>query len=108
VECPFCCQELKVWNKLPYASAGCENPSCLVDDMPRYQITYAEDGEPTNEAFMLGQYYVQIGHLNQITVISRLEACFLMDSVQVNKVLDFDLFNPSASLSKLNLLMAFS
>jgi len=77
--------------------------------MPRYQIAY--NNYPTyliSRTFMLGHYYIQIDYPNDKTTISKLEACFLFDTVELLRALPVDFKNPQALLDKISTLMVFS
>jgi hypothetical protein len=79
------------------------------DDMPRYQVAY--NNYPTyliSRTFMIDIYYVQIDYKNNKTIVSRLYACFLLNSVEVPKALNFDRDNPQNILPKINTIMVFS
>ena len=77
--------------------------------MPRYQITYSN--YPTKLialTFMLDQYYVQIHYPTDKTVVSKLVACFLMDTIEIKKALPVDFHDLPAFLDKINTLLTFS
>lgn len=83
---------------------------CINDDMPRYQVTY--NNYPTfliSRVFMFEMvYYVIVNYRDNCTVISKLMACVLLDSIQIPRALEIDLSNPHAIMPKIKTLMTFS
>jgi hypothetical protein len=107
--CPFCSGRLNIWVHEFYTSYGCVDDNCVNDDMPRYQITY--NNYPTfliGYTFMLDKYYIQINYPNQITTISRLEACFLFDNIELPTALIVDFNNLETLLNKIKTILTFS
>ena len=88
----------------------CGATDCVVSgDMARYEANY--QNYPTklvSRSFIIDNTYIQIDYVNNKTVISRLEACFLYDSVEVPRALEVNLKNPYELLDKVRVLMIFS
>ncbi len=92
-----------------HTTYGCDSVVCAVDDMPRYQISF--NNYPTyllSKTFMLDNFYVQINYYANETVISKLEACFLFDTVILPKALPVDFHKLQDFLNKINTLLIFS
>lgn len=109
MQCPFCKQRLKIWPSEWHTNYGCDNPKCVQEDMPRYQVTY--NNYPTSLAsrcFMMDNLYIRIDYPNNCTIISKLDSCFLFDSVQIPRALDISLKDPYSALKKIKMLMTFS
>lgn len=109
MKCPFCHSKLSVWSHPWYTTYGCMAGKCVVDDMARYQISYKN--YPTiiqSKTFMLDKYYVQIDYTQCKTTVSILEACFLLDSVEISRVLDVDFKSLDITLDKIRTLLIFS
>jgi hypothetical protein len=107
--CPFCDGRLEIWHHDFHTIYACCNEGCVNDDMPRYQATY--NNYPTvltGYIFMLDKYYVQISYANQITVISRLEACMLFDTMQLPRALSIDFEDLDTFLNKIKTILTFS
>ncbi len=82
---------------------------CVVDEVARYQVSYKN--YPTiiqSKAFVLDKYYVQIDYLQSKTIISTLEICFLIDSVEIPRILDVDFKSLDITLDKIKTLLIFS
>jgi len=107
--CPFCRSELEEFKDKFITTHACYDSTCINDDMPRYKEIYENTSESLIERyFMMGGYYIQVSYKNNWTVISRLEACLLFDSVQIPTALKIDLTNPLDILNKVKLFMIFS
>ncbi len=109
MKCPFCSSKLQGWTHSFHTTYACIAEECIVDGMPRYQIGY--NNYPTKlsfRTFMLDKYYVQINYENKATIISILEACFLLDSLEISRVLEVDFKNMDALLTKVKMLVLFS
>jgi hypothetical protein len=110
MKCPFCHSRLEVWPFQFHTTYGCVAEECVNDDMPRYQITY--NNYPTfliSRVFMFNKdIYVVVNYRDNCTVISKLEACLLFDTVQIPRALDVDLKRPFDILPKIRTLMVFS
>lgn|ERR1700722_3172831 len=107
--CPFCRSRLKVHVFRFHTAIGCEATDCLVDEMSRYIMTY--NNYPTyliSRVFIMNDSYIQVDYKNNITIISKLEACFLMDSIRLPGTLKINLKKPYDILPKIKLLMIFS
>lgn len=108
--CPFCHTKLEYRNRQLHTSYYCDAPHCVVNgDMTRYETNY--QNYPTkliSRTFIIDNTYIQIDYINNRTVISRLEACFLFDSVEVPRALEVNLKNPYELLDKIRMLMIFS
>lgn len=109
MKCPFCHSELVCSEGTFTMDSMCTAEGCINDDMPRIILKY---NKATNDLiageFMLADLYVAVDYKQDYTVISKLEACVLFDSVQIPKALDIDLNNPNAILPKIRTLMIFS
>lgn len=109
MKCPLCLSRLEVWPFPFHTTYGCIAKECVNDDMPRYQVTY--NNYPTylvSRVFMLDPYYIIVNYRDNCTVISKLEACLLFDSVQIPRALDIDLKRPLDIVPKIKTLMIFS
>lgn len=107
--CPFCRTRLTVFEYPSHTVQLCENHGCMNDDMTRYSVSY--NNYPTflqSRIFMMDKFYIQIDYRNNKTIISKLEACFLFDSIQLPKAIVVDLKNPFKILPKIKILMMFS
>lgn len=107
--CPFCHSRLQVWVFPFHTTYGCDASMCVNDDMPRYQITY--NNYPTSllsRVFMIDDYYIKIDYVNQKTIISILEACFLMATIELPRIFHFNKENPADILAKIKTLLIFS
>jgi phenolic acid decarboxylase len=109
MKCPFCNMRLQVWQHAFETIYACVENNCIVDDMPRYQIAY--NNYPTYllfKTFMLNNFYVQINYSDNETVISRLKACFLFDTIKLRRALSVDFNNLQDLIDKINTLLIFS
>jgi hypothetical protein len=121
--CPFCLNELKyssgyVGNQATFTNYNhyyCENPTCLNDDMPRYQINfYKGDFDspvldvPSSCAFMIATYYVQIDFENNTTTISTLNSVLLQGSIDLPRALNFDMSDLKSVEARIKTLLTFS
>jgi hypothetical protein len=110
--CPFCDSLLDKYEFEGHSAYECENKACLNDDMPRYKMVFIH-GRNLSETVMFEEdgFYVQIDHAVNRTIISRLEACVLLDSITLPKALDFNKYEYDCLpklLSKVKMLMVFS
>lgn len=110
MQCPFCRSKLIVRTQQLHTSYYCDAPDCVVSgDMARYEANYQNyPTELISRALIIGNTNIQIDYVNNRTVISRLEACFLFDSVEVPRALEINLKNPYELLDKIRMLMIFS
>lgn len=53
-------------------------------------------------------FYIRLDYVNNTTVVSRIEACFLTDSVRISRLLSFDSANPQSLLHQVKFFMVFS
>jgi hypothetical protein len=109
MKCPFCKARLQVWQEMFHTTYGCNQIGCVVDDMPRYQITF--NNYPTyllSKTFILDKYYIQIDYPNNKTTVSKLVACFLIDTIQLERCLAVNFNNPQDLINKINTLLIFS
>lgn len=107
--CCFCSNRMRVYTHHFHLTLACVHKGCVVDDMSRYEITY--NNYPTyllSRNIILNNFYIQIDYRNNKTIISRLAACFLVDSIEIPKALSLDTKNPYDLLTKIKTLMVFS
>lgn len=107
--CPFCSNRLEIWPSVYHTTYACINEGCVVDDMPRYQVTY--NSYPTkllSTTFMLDKYYIQISHLNNTTTISILEGCLLLNTIEIPKLFPLDFEQIDEYLKKIKTILVFS
>lgn len=107
--CPFCKNKLELYVYRYNSAYSCENKNCLNDDMTRFQVSY--NNYPTfllSMAFMLDNYYAQIDFVNKVTLISKLEAFFLFDTVQIPVILKFNYKFPEENLKRIKNLLVFT
>lgn len=113
MKCPLCQSELISYsgpdpdNGTGYRALECEAAQCLNDDMPRYKMMF-ENGALVTRTLQYEGVHVAIDYRNGVTVISKLIACFLTDSIRLPRVLDFDDKDPYALYTKVKTLMLFS
>ena len=110
--CPFCNSLLSKYEYEAHAAFECEVPHCLNDDMPRYKMVFV-NGCNVSQTIMFEQdnFYVQLDYANDKTIISRLQACVLTDTVIMPRVLDFNKYELDCLpklLNKIKTLMVFS
>jgi hypothetical protein len=109
MRCPFCDGELRAWQEEQTITYGCAQIGCVKDDMPRYRATYySHPISLISLTFMLDQYYIQIHYPTNRTVISKLVACFLTDTIQLEKALTVDFNDLASFLNKIQTLLTFS
>lgn len=109
MKCPFCGSKLEVWTDVLHTVYGCAASGCVNDDMPRYMAKY--NNYPTylvSKTFMMDDLYIQVDYKQNYTIIHRLEACCLFDSVQIPRALDVSMKNPKDIIPKIRILMTFS
>ncbi len=109
MNCPFCNKRLQIWKYLQFTTYSCEFKKCLNDDMARYQVSY--NNYPTyiiSKTLMIDKYYVQIDYKNNKTVLSILIKCFLIDSLEINNILDFNKNKKDDFLNKIKMLSVLS
>lgn len=109
--CPFCDSLLDKYEFEGHVAYECENKACMNDDMPRYKMVFIH-GRKLSETVMFQEegLYVQIDHTGR-TIISKLEACVLFDSITLPKALDFNKYEYDCLeklLNKIKMLMVFS
>jgi hypothetical protein len=118
LNCPFCHNVLARSNGfvnneeifLNYDHYYCENSSCIVDDMPRYQINYTRGitSTPSSCAFMIGTYYVQVDFQNNTTTLSTLHSIILLDSITLPRALHFNMDDLASVEERIKTLLTFS
>ena len=109
MRCPFCYLKLDAYSYIIETSYCCDDNNCMRDDMSKYQLVY--NNYPTylvSKSFMIDKYYVQCNYKDNITIVSNLEACFLMNSIKFKQILKFDFNNKSDIINKLKTIMVFS
>ncbi len=110
MRCAFCKSKLDVWPYPLHTTYGCMNKDCINDDMPRYQVTY--NNYPTfliSRTFMFkDDWNIIVNYRDNCTIVSKLMACIIYDSVQIPRALDVDLSNPYSIIPKIKTLMTFS
>jgi len=108
--CPLCQTKLEVWTYKTDTDYACIwNDKCINADMPRYIAKY--NNYPTyliSRAFMMDKYHIVIDYPRNVTIISVLEACVLLDSVEIPKALKINLKDPYSIINKIKTLMLFS
>lgn len=109
MKCPFCSNRLSIWKAALHTTYGCMMAGCEVGGMTRYQVTYLN--YPTrllSKTFMLDKFYIQINYDSKKTVISILEACFLLESIEVNRAMEIDFSRSEELVDKIKMLYLFS
>jgi len=105
--CPFCHSLLTKYEAEFHIGYDCDNNDCIQDNMSRYHLVIF-NGEVITKSIMYPGIYVQIDYKNHVTVISRLQACFLTDSIRIPRPLDFNHEEPDALLHKIKTIITFS
>ena len=116
--CPFCHNHMKhssgyVGNQetfLNYDHYYCEDPECIIDDMPRYQINFHKDDSmtPSSCAFMIATYYVQVNYEHNTTTLSTLNSVLLQGSIDLPRALNFDMSDLKSVEARIKTLLTFS
>lgn len=109
MRCLFCRCTLQLDERDSHIVYWCDDSTCMVDDMIRYQAMYNK--YPTYivmHKVMLDKYYLVIDYFQKTTTISILEKCVLVDSVTIPRVLPIDFKNPNSVIGKIKTLMLFS
>ena len=110
MHCPLCHSKLEMRVQELSTAYYCDAPDCVVGgDMTRYEVSYQK--YPTkllSRVFIIDNTYIQISYTYNRTVVSRLEACFLFDTVEIPRALEVNLKNPYELLDKIRMLMMFS
>jgi hypothetical protein len=57
---------------------------------------------------MMENIYIQLDYTNNTTIISKLDSCFLFDSVRIPRLLHVPLKDPLSIMKKIRMLMTFS
>jgi hypothetical protein len=109
MKCPFCDGDLQLWPDMDSTTYGCAQIGCVEDDMPRYQVCYQNiSNKLLSLTFMLDQYYIRIHYPTDRTVVSKLIACFLMDTIEIKRAMVVDFDNLPALLEKIKTFLTFS
>jgi hypothetical protein len=109
--CPLCRCKLTVidLSKNSYIMQACLETSCYKFRFPRYEVIY--DRWPTtlnSRSIVLDNYYIELDYKNSNTTISKLEICFIADSVYIPYLLSFNVLQPKDLLKRINILLPFS
>jgi len=111
MDCPFCGQVMEKWiprtHVAPWTNYSCNDEGCRVDDMPRYQISIDYKGTMSYQ-FMIDNSYVSVDFEKNITMLSRLEACILLDTITLPRVIQFDMNDLVSVSEKVKTLLLFS
>ena len=77
--------------------------------MNKYSVTLFKNPiRICSRAMWLDNFYIQMDYINKHTIISKIEVCFLCDTVQINKLLPLNVDNPYEMLDKIKTLLLFS
>lgn len=86
---------------------SCINESCMVNnDFRRYRVNLDGYGNMVYQEYSMDNLYVKV--FPKVTLIYRLEACFLHDEVRVPRALWLNHRNIPETLDKLRLMITFS
>lgn len=105
--CPFCKARLSIFDNGEWNTYICL--ACQEHDVMKYRVDYWK--YPTRlmaHAFTLDKYYVQISYVNKNIIVSRLEACMLFDSIQINKLIPIDFYNTQDFLNRIKTFLTLS
>lgn len=85
----------------------CANESCWVlNDFRRFRVDLDGYGNTLYQEYSIDNFYVKV--FPDVSLIYRLEACFLQDEVRVPRALWLNPTNIPQTLDKLKLLVTFS
>lgn len=107
MNCPLCSAKLEEYNNVTCIAYECTDAKCLNDDMPRYKMTWV-DGKIVTRTIQFDDIHVAIDYLNDTTIVSKLMACFLMNSIRFPKAIEWYDDEPAKTLEKIKLLLTFS
>lgn len=86
---------------------SCEN--CMENGMSKYLLGFLKGPiRLMTRTIWLNNLYIQIDYINKCTVLSKIDGCFLLDTVQINKLFPLDIKNPFDIVSKIKALLLFS
>jgi hypothetical protein len=109
VKCPFCRNTLTVYIDVEQTIFTCQIEPCRQNDIAAYEEVFRN--YPTiliKRNIKIGSFYLQIDYIRKKTQISTLHSFFLMDTVVMDRLLDFDRNAPLRLLPKIKNLMALA
>lgn len=108
--CPFC--KYPLFESRGYIGYWkeyfCNNDICEISNMTSYMYALDEKYNMISLSFIIDQYHIDVYIDNNMTIISKLDYCFLVDPIQINSVVDFDMNDLVSVLSKVKTLVLFS